>query len=78
MKWISVKEKLPEIGDEVIGYDSNVDEVTQMFYGSYTQKLIGGKFSKKITFYSYEDCCGRYEYDYVTHWMPLPPCPDTK
>lgn len=75
MKWISIKNKLPEIGDRIIGYNEENSLITEMFYGNYTEKLIGGKVPLKITFYSYEDCCGRYEYEAVTHWMPFPDKP---
>lgn len=75
MKWIKCSQQMPEIGERIIGYNKENNLVTKMFYGSYTEKLIGGEVPTKITFYSDEDCCGRYEYENVTHWMPLPPLP---
>ena len=58
--WISVKDRLPEISDNVLSF--NGTEVGQDVYTV---------FNGEHMFYS-ETVCP----EEVTHWMPLPPPPE--
>lgn len=62
-EWVSVKDRLPEVGGEYIVYDYINESVShdywQMFDG------FGAPFDSFWIHYG----------DLVTHWMPLPPPP---
>lgn len=79
MKWISVKDKLPE---ENICVLMLIDE--KMFVGYYVQSSKAGAHSPDIVPYFdmlCEPCC---HHDYpdmkdrerISHWMPLPELPE--
>ena len=63
MKWISVKDRLPDDGDKVISYRKELGFVTACIYllGEF-QYLDYGKFNPLG--------------GVVTHWMPLPEPPE--
>ena len=69
MEWISVEERLPEEGQEVIYYFGHTGIYVGSFYRKYVKEL------------DYPFNCfsgsGGFLCDDVTHWMPLPPCPTT-
>jgi hypothetical protein len=77
MKWISVEEKLPEMGKVVILYQTypkgtafncRADPLPRNF------THIGGlRYNGK--FISYEDQYSDEGLKYITHWMPLPSPP---
>ena len=58
-EWISVEERLPEVGEKVLVYSKSED-----FYGI-------GQYSK----YLKKFCVMRIDGENVTHWMPLPQPP---
>lgn len=64
MNWISVEDRLPENEDEVFTYNPNRGTDVDRFHPR-------GKFGKDITFSTYPEF-------QVTHWMPLPNCPDAQ
>ena len=75
MEWISVKDRLPEEGVEVLIY-CNPDIVQAVFSVGYWK----GSFD--VTDYMNDGfvpdrriCKQGSDYDYVTHWMPLPEPP---
>ena len=59
-KWISVKDRLPESRDFVLGY---------MSFGEYRT------LKWKNETHRWEGLLVDYEMDFVTHWMPLPQPP---
>jgi hypothetical protein len=61
MKWISVKDRLPEDWQEVIVYSPDEDVQSGVFYS----KISGFQ----------NDCNGRTILVNITHWMPLPELP---
>ena len=84
MKWISVKERLPEAGDNILFYGqtkfgiiNNDLGVHQGYYGG------NGHWDKEVIFrLDAESYVSGHEYDVsdvaqetVTHWMPLPDKP---
>jgi hypothetical protein len=65
MEWISVKDRLPENCESVIGYDPNQnkhDRVNEMFYSELGKCWIFVRDGLDAT-------------ETVTHWMPLPDPP---
>lgn len=65
-KWISVEERLPEVGKTVLCYR---DGITGYRMGHY----IGAEYSERVAiFRDYRDGFGFG----VTHWMPLPEMPN--
>ena len=65
MKWIPVTERLPEDNSDVLGYMQNGAE-SKIFPATYCRGW-------------WHDCIDNIRIWSVTHWMPLPPCPeDTK
>jgi hypothetical protein len=63
MKWISVKEHLPENNSHIIVATSHW--VGEAFFEC---------FNQEPKFYTNEMCCSRGLYD-VSYWMPLPELP---
>lgn len=80
MSWISVKDKMPEPGTEVLAYAcefmTHEFKVIKAFY--YDRYEIKGR---KPQYNFHESCnCSGYDFDEmtigeVTHWMPLPSTP---
>jgi hypothetical protein len=66
-EWISIKNKLPEIGVSVFVYQHE-DKINNGMYVAWIGKL--GINDKPIWQYSW--CCGCYVPQHVTHWTPLP------
>lgn len=71
MTWVSVKEKLPNIGESVIVYQFE-DKINNGLYVAWIEKL--GIENKPVWQYSW--CCGCYCPAEITHWMPLPDAPE--
>lgn len=71
-EWISVKERLPEVsGDYLVA----ILDRRRKSYTRDTAYIVDGQWQVgTFDFYPVEDL-GRREY--VTHWMPLPPAPQT-
>ena len=58
-EWISVDERLPEVGESVLGYAESMEECFVVAYSNTYR-----------TFF-----CGQFPNDDITHWMPLPEPP---
>jgi hypothetical protein len=65
MNWISVKDKLPELGESVLLIDAYESQYVGWLHEFTTSSSIHWQ-------YSY--CCGCAATS-VTHWMPLPEPP---
>jgi hypothetical protein len=64
MEWISVKDRLPEIGQSIIFFC--VDHIRAgKYYATFSD-------NSDLGFY---DLCCNYDFDNVTHWMPIPQFP---
>jgi hypothetical protein len=83
MKWISVKERLPEINEYVLVVDKNND-VSKASYiegnifplGShYWIPELNIKPIEKFIVWTKDGCCAE-SMDEVTHWLPLPCGPE--
>lgn len=73
MKWISVEDRLPEIGDKIIAYGDFWGEIHD-FQG----KHVGsGEWVKGCYVDIKADAYYCHIYN-VTHWMPLPEPPKEK
>ena len=66
MNWIDVNENLPTEGKYVIALSAN-----QKFHIARTYETGFGSKSKT----KWMDACCDYDFDYFTHWMPLPDLP---
>lgn len=58
-EWISVEERLPEVGESVLGYTKERDECFVVTYSNTFKSFFSGQFPN----------------DNITHWMPLPEPP---
>ena len=58
-EWISVDERLPEVGESVLGYAESMDECFVVAYSNTYRTFFNGQFPN----------------DDITHWMPLPEAP---
>lgn len=63
-RWIPITESLPEIGQHVIAYSKVSGAVESVYYLSYKGSHI---WTEPVEEY--------YNYEEVTHWMPLPEPP---
>ena len=66
-EWISVKERLPEYDDDVLLWASSWDHV-YVGYWRHSEEWIGRHRAESE---------GPLPTTDPTHWMPLPPPPDT-
>ena len=66
MEWISVKDRMPKIGERVLVYDTFWRDV-------YILCLMQNVNDGNIRWYNRDT--GWYVGDDVTHWMPLPEPP---
>jgi hypothetical protein len=66
-EWISVKDRLPNIGEHCLWFDGNATMSDYLrIHIDFTCKAGGNKV----------DCAVNYLHNY-THWMPLPQPPET-
>lgn len=76
MKWISVKDRLPEIGIPCLLYETYPEGAMFNLLARPLQKtffrLGGMNWEKKFITYENQDCYLKY----VSHWMPLPNKPN--
>ena len=70
MNWISVKDRLPESGQEVLIYDSHANIIGQ------GNKILQCEWYR-TTYVNGNSRCGE-PIATVTHWMPLPDKPNKK
>ena len=71
MKWISIKDEMPQEGQEVLLYETNANSAG----GS--DIIIGYVKKHKVIdwqWFSSGGCCTNV-YGEITHWMPLPAKP---
>lgn len=61
--WVSVKDKLPPIGEYVLAYDGEIIFESR-FRGCEIFEAVNDKVEKAF-----------YEKEEITHWMPLPEAP---
>ena len=70
-RWISVEERLPEDGVNVLVYGLGNNENSTIAMTSYTHRMYG---------YKIEGWCSPWQYFFheykITHWMPLPESPE--
>ena len=71
MKWISVKDDMPKIAQDVIVF-SETFGVSTGFHAPY--KFEGGK-DKKEWLYRNQKTSTSYRVDDITHWMAYPEAP---
>ena len=70
-KWISVKERLPELKDDsVLVFFADNKSIDMVHIQDYFQDQMAGKDDDGNQLYS-----KWYKSQNVTHWMPLPPDP---
>jgi hypothetical protein len=71
LKWISVKDELPEEGTNVIVSDGKTvtDDCTFMPWGGHTE------FTWQVHAYGYDN--DSHTVENVSHWMPLPDAPNS-
>lgn len=79
MEWVSVKDRLPEIGQVVMLYitypkGTMFKMVAYPLKGKTNIRIGGLNFEGK--FISYEDQLDIEGIKWVTHWMPLPKHPE--
>lgn len=71
MDWISVKEKLPELGDySVLAYFKKSDGIDMIHVEDYFKDITAGVQDGKQLYTRWYISQG------VTHWMPLPDSPE--
>jgi hypothetical protein len=69
MEWISVKDRLPKLYEDVLLYDG---------YEVFAGNIRGIDKENLITWKAQpcdSECYGWYKDEYITHWMPLPEPP---
>lgn len=69
MKWISVNDKLPKVGEDVIVHCANETITGPILIGCYWDERGGGH-----EHWSVQDVGDNWDYS-VTHWMPKPELP---
>jgi hypothetical protein len=73
MSWVPVTERLPALGDEVLVYAPN-DKFRKVGFDEWRElRECPVDFSTVSVVVG--EGWGEYEFDEVTHWMPLPPPP---
>ena len=72
-KWISVKDRLPEDGQNCI-----------LYYPENNPEFVSGEYDNEFNrwYYAYEEYSYRPAFnelqDGITHWMPMPDPPEDK
>ncbi len=66
MTWIKTSERLPEIGQDVLGFVPSYGELNILYLKEGVQA--------SLWWWDYLD--RRYTVDLITHWQPLPPPPE--
>ena len=61
VKWISVKDRLPERGSDILAYQDHLGN----------KRIVPANFD----FDKWFDCCLCVNVEGITHWMPLPQPP---
>ena len=76
-EWISVEDRLPEIGEYVIAFDGEEQKVVKMT--TYQEGSIGYQQGLRDCWFEYTSH-NNYAFKFynVTHWMPLPQAPSIK
>lgn len=66
MKWISVKDKLPEEGTDVLSCNIKSKEIAIDYIVKFESEPLGYIWACRL----------QDEFNNVTHWMPLPELPN--
>ena len=79
-KWISVKKTLPNVNGTYLCVFDGWDGRSYIKTASFTTNLekldeYDFKGEKRPGWYGYDSEWGFFEYDSITHWMPLPELP---
>ena len=69
MKWISVKDSVPEKGSFLAYWENQPPLMLVCFVNAHKMYIISG---------SNNDSCGHGKQTKFSHWMPLPEPPTTK
>ena len=75
--WIKCSDLLPDKEEYVLIFNGKI--VRHSFLTDHSVfNLITRKVDEKTEWFESEDCCGPhyYEFDNVTHWIPLPEPPE--
>lgn len=73
-QWISVKDRLPTICEDVLTYSVVPEEIEGEDYSPvYVGFYENGKFYSTYNYYEQDSYISLH---YVTHWMPLPSVPN--
>lgn len=77
MKWISVKDRLPEKDGAYIINEAftHTNQISIARWTSDYKSYFNERLNGRAVWYRYSSECGDYEIIRVTHWMPLPEPP---
>lgn len=70
MEWISVKDRLPELGQWVLAYKQGSE------YGIYLVKYFYNETLGVCLWYDHNHCGCYEDIEYISNWMPLPNPPE--
>lgn len=75
-EWISIKDRLPRKNGKYLCCDKD-KHIHILSFAQNLYSIDSWDFAKehRSGFYDYSDEYGYYEWDGVTHWMPLPEPP---
>lgn len=77
MKWISVKDRLPQIEEYVLGYFESYPTTTiQLVDINLYRRRRAKKKDKYPVMLKWRDSELEYDFENVTHWIPLPSAPE--
>lgn len=75
MKWINVKDRLPDLKTYCLVWAKfSQDDKYQSYHAYFDENDIYHNY--EFVSKSHCGCCGDIEFNEITHWMPLPKEPD--
>ncbi len=83
MNWISVKDRLPEVGESVIVTDGNSDwyQISWRYDKNQSNRDKARKHKDKypvLLVWNTGCCCNEFFEDEIKYWAKIEPCKDTK